>query len=210
MSDDVPSLNEITERTIAQYAGRAASFWEGTRDHDVSQNMDALLRGLGDEGPYRILDLGCGPGRDLKAFTDRGHQPTGLDGCATFCEMARKHAGCEVMHQDFLTLSLPSETFDGIYSNASIFHVPKNELPRVLGELRAALKKGGVFFSSNPRGENEEGWSGDRYSSFHDLDAWTQFMTKAGFTPIEHYYRPEGLPRAEQPWLASTWRKANI
>lgn len=208
MDDNHIALDDITKRTIAQYAGRADRFWEGTRDHDVSQNIEALLRGLGGKGPHRILDLGCGPGRDLKAFRDMGHHPVGLDGCETFCKMARAHSEAEVLHQDFLRLDLAGYVFDGIYANASIFHVPKHELPRVLGELRDALRDGGVFFSSNPRGDNEEGWSDDRYSSFHNLASWTEFMTRAGFTPIEHYYRPQGLPREEQPWLASTWRKA--
>ncbi|MDQ8022354.1 MAG: hypothetical protein REI94_10975, partial [Moraxellaceae bacterium] len=64
-----------------------------------------------------------------------------------------------------------------------------------------------VLFSSNPRGDNHEGWSGERYGVWHDLAGWTRYMEDAGFTAISHYYRPEGLPREQQPWLASLWRK---
>jgi hypothetical protein len=77
----------------------------------------------------------------------------------------------------------------------------------VLSELFAALKVQGVLFSSNPRGESQEGWSGERYGSYLDWDTWRQHVLDAGFTEISHYYRPAGLPRAEQPWLASVWRK---
>jgi hypothetical protein len=84
--------------------------------------------------------------------------------------------------------------------------VPAAELPRVLGELRAALKPRGVLFSSNPRGNDEEGWNGGRYGVFHSLAGWRRFMTGAGFVEVAHYYRPEGLPRDQQPWLASVWR----
>jgi hypothetical protein len=70
------------------------------------------------------------------------------------------------------------------------------------------LKPGGVLFSSNPRGRGEEGWNGGRYGAFHDLHAWRQYLTAAGFVELEHYYRPPGLPRELQPWLASVWRKA--
>jgi hypothetical protein len=77
----------------------------------------------------------------------------------------------------------------------------------VLRELCAALKPGGVLFSSNPRGGNEEGWNGERYGVFYDLDRWRELVTDAGFTEIRHYYRPPGLPREQQPWLASLWRK---
>lgn len=121
--------------------------------------------------------------------------------------MARETSGCEVWQQDFLALDLPAERFDGIYANASLFHVPRSELPRVLGQLQAALKPGGVLFSSNPRGENQEGWNGGRYGSYHDLQNWTRLLEAAGFRELEHYYRPTGLPREQQPWLASVWRK---
>ena len=200
-------LAQAATITLDHYNQHADSFWEGTRDHDVTQNRVALLEHLRGEAPFRILDFGCGPGRDLKAFKDLGHEVIGLDGAERFVELARSYSGCEVWHQDFLQLELPSDYFDGIFANASLFHVPSQELPRVLRELWLALKIHGVLFSSNPRGENQEGWSGQRYGAYYDLERWREFMTAAGFTEIAHYYRPPGLPRAEQPWIASLWRK---
>jgi SAM-dependent methyltransferase len=94
-----------------------------------------------------------------------------------------------------------------VFANAALFHVPSQELPRVLRELAATLKPGGVLFSSNPRGQNEEGWSGKRYGAYHDLERWRELVTAAGLAEIAHYYRPPGLPRDQQPWLASLWRK---
>lgn len=201
------SPSDLTRATLETYDDNADSFWEGTRGHDVSQNIDTLLRHLQGEPPFSILDLGCGPGRDLIAFKSLGHAPVGLDGSARFVEMARRHSGCEVWHQDFLSLQLPAGRFDGIFANASLFHVPSADLPRVLRELHAALKPGGVLFSSNPRGRNEEGWNRGRYGAYHDLDTWRQYLEAAGFTELEHYYRPPGLPREQQPWLASAWRR---
>jgi SAM-dependent methyltransferase len=124
-----------------------------------------------------------------------------------FVAMARAYSGCEVWLQDFLALALPPEYFDGVFANASLFHVPVRELPRVLGELRATLKPGGVLFSSNPRGGNEEGWHGNRYGAYHDLERWREYVTGAGFLEIMHYFRPAGRPRPEQPWLATIWRR---
>jgi SAM-dependent methyltransferase len=195
--------------TLAHYDAHAEEFWRGTRDHDVSQNIEALLRHIETAPPFTILDLGCGPGRDLKDFTRRGHVAIGLEGSARLAEMAREYSGCEVLQQDFLKVDLPRERFDGIFANAALFHVPTAELPRVLHELHAALKPGGVLFSSNPHGDNEEGWQGERYCAFHDLETWQRYMTDAGFVELEHYYRPTGLPRDQQPWLASVWRKVN-
>jgi hypothetical protein len=77
----------------------------------------------------------------------------------------------------------------------------------VFAELYAALKFNGVLFSSNPRGDNQEGWSGERYGCYYDWNCWRELVVAAGFSEIEHYYRPTGLPREQQPWLASVWRK---
>src|SRR5664279_4966873 len=131
-----PMTSDTTKRTLRHYEAHAESFWEGTRDHDVSQNIDAFLSAITEPPPFRILELGCGPGRDLKTFAARGHEPIGLDGCARFVD-----------------------------------------LPRVLSELRETLKVGGVLFFSNPRGENNEGWSGDRYGCYFDAERWRALLT---------------------------------
>jgi SAM-dependent methyltransferase len=201
--DDLRSIAEIT---LGDYDRSADRFWLGTKDHDVSQNTAALLRHLDGAGPFAILDLGCGPGRDLATFRSLGHEAVGLDGAPRFVAMARAQTGCEVWQQDFLALELPPARFDGIFANASLFHVPLQELPRVLRELRSTLRPRGVLFASNPRGPNTEGWQGERYGVWHDLTAWCALVTDAGFTLIEHYYRPPGRPRAEQPWLATVFR----
>jgi SAM-dependent methyltransferase len=201
-----PSLR-VSEVTLAHYDREAQSFWHGTKDHDVSQNYAALLDAIEADAPFSILDLGCGPGRDLRYFRSLGHEAVGLDGSQEFVAMARAHSGCEVLHQNFLALALPENRFDGIFANASLFHVPSRELPRVLLELRAALKPGGVLFCSNPRGNNEEGLNGGRYGCFLDLETWRNYVVAAGFLELSHYYRPPGLPRDRQPWLATVWRK---
>ncbi len=123
--------------------------------------------------------------------------------------MARAFSGCEVLLQDFRDLELPEAGFDGVFANASLFHVPRPELPRVLKQLFLALKPNGVLFSSNPRGNNEENINGERYAAYYDLETWRAYLTEAGFKEIEHYYRPPGLPLEQQPWLASVWRKTD-
>jgi len=202
-----PALREISGATLRHYEEHADSFREGTRDHDVSQNVAALLGRIEGPPPFAILDLGCGPGRDLVTFRSLGHEAVGLDGASRFVEMARASAGCEVLHQDFLALDLPAGRFHGVFANASLFHVPTRELPRVLRELHAALRARGVLFASNPRGRGEEGWYGERYGAHHDLAGWRGLVGAAGFEELDHYYRPPGRPRREQPWLASVWRK---
>jgi SAM-dependent methyltransferase len=207
MKLDPEALQQIVGRTLEHYQARAEAFWEGTRHHDVEQNIDALLRHILTPSPFTLLDFGCGPGRDLMAFVKRGHRAIGLEGAPALVEMARTHSGCEVWQQDFLRLELPAACFDGVFANASLFHVPRQELPNVLRQLCATLKPGGVLFSSNPRGNNEESTNGERYGAYYDLATWRAYLAAAGFVELEHYYRPAGLPREQQPWLASVWRR---
>ena len=199
---------DASEGTRKYYESHAHDFREGTRHHDVSQNLDALLSAIEAPPPLRILDFGCGPGRDLAEFRRRGHIPTGLDGCGAFVAMAREAGDGEVWHQDFLELALPASHFHGVFANAALFHVPSRFLPRVLGELSASLVPGGVLFCSNPRGVNQEGWASGRYGCFFDLERWRELFSASGFTELDHYYRPSGLPPDQQPWLAMLWRRS--
>lgn len=201
MSFNTQQLNHIETKTLSHYGENAESFWQGTKDHDVTQNYRALLGALPNDRPLDILDFGCGPGRDVKYFSDLGHRAVGLDGCGSFCDMARRYSGCEILHQHFLDLSLPNGAYDGIFANASLFHVPSQELPRVLRELHAALKPGGVLFLSNPRG-NAEGWNGQRFGHYMEYDDTARYLQDAGFEVLDHYYRPAGKARDQQPWLA--------
>ena len=196
-------------RTLGHYDANAEAFWEGTRDHDVTQNYAALLDALPSGVRLRLLDFGCGPGRDLLALSQRGHEVTGLDGTPAFVDMAHSLSGCPVLQQNFLALDLGEACFDGIFANASLFHIPRAELPRVLGELFASLTPGGVLFCSNPRAfeADWEGFRGERYGSYLSVEGWLGLLADAGFTLERHFLRPTDKPPSEQPWLAVVARR---
>jgi SAM-dependent methyltransferase len=126
--------------------------------------------------------------------------------------MAKEHAGCEVLQQSFFSLALPPPPFDGIFANASLFHVPRAVLPRVLATLYEALVPGGVLFCSNPRSfdEDVETWDGGRYGSFLSIESWIQILAAADFMLERQYLRPAERPPSEQPWLAMVWRKPSL
>lgn len=200
-------LEQFISHTIQYYEENAKRFWLGTRDHDVSQNYHALLDAIVNSPPLRLLDLGCGPGRDLHYFKSLGHETIGLDASSRFAELARAHSGCEVWVQEFMALDLPERHFDGIFANASLFHVPKAHIMAVLEGLNRSLVTEGVLFCSMPRGNDEESFSHGRFGVYYRDETWLKLVPAAGFKEIRHYYRPEGLPRERQPWLASVWRK---
>jgi SAM-dependent methyltransferase len=197
---------DLTQNTIRHYHEQAHEFWQGTKDHDVSQNIASLCRHMPDSSKT-ILDFGCGPGRDLLKWTELGYSAIGLDGAEEICQLARTNSGCEVWVQNFTQLALPQNYFGGIFANASLFHIPKKELHRVLLELNAALCSKGVLFCSNPRGPGIEEVSGLRYGNYMEQPGWDKVFRESGFEECEHYYRPTGRPRNEQPWLAMVWRK---
>ncbi len=199
MKHDPDRLRQLVARTLDHYQARAEAFWQGTRDHDVSQNIDALLRHV---RACRLLPSSTSAAVRVAIsfhFAQRGHHAIGLEGAPALAAMARAHGAGEVWEQDFLELDLPVAHFDGVFANASLFHVPRQELPRVLRQLHATLKTGGVLFSSNPRGDNQESLSGERYGAYYDLATWRDYLLAAGFAELEHYYRPPGLPFEQQP-----------
>ena len=200
-------LQELTRRTIGHYEFNSESYQIGTVDHDVSQNYMALLDSIESEIPFKILDFGCGPGRDLQYFKSLGHIPTGIEGSETFVKVARSSIGCDVHHMDFINLDLPQFEYDGIFANATLFHIPRQEINRVMIELHETLKERGVLFCSNPKGNNQEGFSGERYGFYYTWNTWKEICLNTGFEEIKHFYRPDGIPEEESPWLASVWRK---
>ena len=102
MKLDPQDLKKIALLTLEHYNLHAEEFWKGTRYHNVSQNIEALLQHIKGKPPFTILDFGCGPGRDLKALVEQGHNVIGLEGDEHFVTMARAHSECEVWRQDFL------------------------------------------------------------------------------------------------------------
>ena len=121
-------LQELIRRTIGHYESNSESYQIGTIDHNVSQNYMALLDSIVSEIRFKILDFVWGPGRDLRYFKSLGHIPTGIDGSETFVKVARSSIGCNVHHMDFINLDLPQFEYDGIFANATLFHIPRQEI----------------------------------------------------------------------------------
>ena len=202
-------MEQHEQVTIAEYQATAQSFREGTWNHDVSQNRNALVAAM-PRNPGKILDLGCGPGRDLVAFKGQCHTVIGLVATPAFVQKAQQASGCEVWQQSFLSLGLPPETFDGIFANAALIHVPRADMVRVLKDLWRSLVPDGAIMMSMVRGDGE-GYSvratGYRYVAGWEYETLAPCVEQAGFEILHHYYRPPGLPCQQQSWLVIVARK---
>lgn len=140
----------------------------------------------------KIIDIGCGPGRDAKIFTDMGAEVVGVDFSSKMIELAKHNAPEASFHvMDIESLAFPSETFDGAWANCSLLHIPKVQIPAVLGNIHSILKPQGILFLSLKQGNDESFEPDERYEgiekfwSLFQADELKEMLNQVGFTIIE-------------------------
>lgn len=152
------------QTTLDYYNANAQNFVQGTVDVDFHSTQDKFLAQLAPGA--RILDFGCGSGRDAKYFLERGFAVQATDGSAELCKLASEYTGIKVCQMLFNELDAVAE-FDGIWACASILHLAWDELVDVLQRIARAVKAGGVVYTSFKYGQ----FSGERNGRFFtDLD----------------------------------------
>lgn len=193
-------------QTLNYYDENAAAFIKGTAAADISSTRERFAKLL--PPGARILDFGCGSGRDTKAFLELGFQVDATDGSAEICRQASSFTGINVQHMLFQWLDVV-DTYDGIWACASILHLPKQDLIDVLHKICQALKTGGIFYTSFKYG-TDEGVRGGRYftdftpETLHDL--LQQFPE---LVPLETWITQDVRPgREEERWTNILARRA--
>ncbi|HHU71013.1 MAG TPA: class I SAM-dependent methyltransferase [Clostridiales bacterium] len=145
--------------TLDYYNSHSEEFYEYTKDISMEEHWNVFTDLLPDNGS--ILDLGCGSGRDSVYFMSRGFDVTALDGSENMCNLASIHIGQEVLHMEFQDIDF-DQVFDGVWANASLHHVPSNEIDEILEKVVKSLKINGIMYMSFHYGE-EEGLQDERY-----------------------------------------------
>ena len=143
-------MNEETVLTLNYYNEKAQAFCEDTQNVEFSVFQRAFTSHLPAGG--RILDFGCGSGRDSKAFLNAGFQVTAIDGSSELCRIAGEFIGQKVICATFQEY-VPDEVFDGIWACASLLHVPSEELTGIIAKLAGSLRRGGCFYVSFKYGD---------------------------------------------------------
>ena len=143
-------MKEAEKLTLDYYNENARAFCDDTQDVEFSAFQRAFTSHIPEGG--RILDLGCGSGRDSRAFLNAGYQVTAVDGSAELCRIASEFIGQSVLCSTFQDY-VPEEEFDGIWACASLLHIPSEELAGIIARLAGSLRRGGCFYVSFKYGD---------------------------------------------------------
>ena len=188
----------MTDRYIEYYNENAQTFYESTVNADMSFWRDKFETYVTDGG--RILDAGCGSGRDSRAFKQHGFSVVAFDASREMCKMASELLGEEVWQMRFDEIAFDSE-FDGVWACASLLHVELEKLPKILKKLYKALKDKGVMYASFKYGEGVAQRGERTFSNFTEYSA-QKLMESVGFKVIECGITSDIRPgRAEEKWV---------
>lgn len=133
----------------------------------------------------RVLDVGCGGGRDLVVLKELGLHPIGLDFSPKLAALAAERSGSETIVGDMRDPPFADATFDGIWAAAAILHLDRNELMPTLRQFRRLLAPGGVLFASMKMGRGSERTADGRLFTYVVPEAWTDLLTASGFVAPE-------------------------
>lgn len=194
--------------TLKYYNQNANQFVQGTISVDFKQTQDKFLGKLSD-GAY-ILDFGCGSGRDAKYFLEKGYHVDATDGSEEICKIAAAYVGIQVKQMLFEELCDVNK-YDGIWACSSILHLSKETLLTVLKKMTAALKGGGVVYTSF-KCSDFEGERNGRYFTDFTIETFQEYIEKVPELQVEEYWitgdvRPG---RDEEKWLNLILRKRDI
>ncbi len=194
----------MTNKTLDYYNKNASSFVEGTVSVHFTDVQDRFLKQLSGK---KILDFGCGSGRDTKYFLDLGYDVTAIDGSEELCKLASEYTGIEVKCMLFQELD-EVDAYDGIWACSSILHLSKEELKPVLVKMMNAIKDTGVIYTSFKYGDFE-GEKNGRYFSNFTLESFQEYVKDIPTLQIEEYWLSSDVRpgREEEKWLNLILRK---
>lgn len=189
--------------SIKYYEENAQNYFDTTVGYDVSPLYNLFL-------PYlfpraKILDAGCGSGRDSKFFLTQNFEVTAFDGSQKIVELARHYTGLPVAHKTFVDIN-EYEEFDAIWASASLLHVPNSNLLSIMHKLKTALKPHGIWYMSFRYGEGEHN-EGDRYFNDQTEASLRRTLEQLGGLDILHMSIPEVSSRRGYKFVTCIVRK---
>lgn len=214
---DLPIIEALkqqdkTKSTSEFYSDNAIAYYDDTLENDVNNVRDRFLSELYsvDLNKQHILDLGCGSGRDSKAFIDAGFTVTALEASKELALLAEKHLDQPVLNMRYQQLQ-SKNTYDGIWACASLLHCPKSQIEYVMKNCIDALKEGGVFYFSFKHGEGERLDDRGRFFNDYTLESLNSFIGQFDELEIINIWQETTPLRGqEQTWVNGIVRKSAV
>lgn len=191
--------------SIDYYNKYASLVFEDT----VNQNMEHLIEefsALLKEGDA-ILDMGCGSGRDSLVFYERGYDVTPMDGSIEMCRLAEIHTGLDALHMNYEEMNF-EQAFDGVWACASLVHLPKAAMPKMLNKIARALTPEGILYLSLKKG-SAEGFQGEIYMSFYEQQELAGLIADSGLFALEKVWITADVRagHSQEQWINILARK---
>jgi ubiquinone/menaquinone biosynthesis C-methylase UbiE len=177
--------------TTKTYDEIAGDFARRNWNASLAKVLDKFSRHLKETA--LVLDLGCGPGRDIASLRDRGLQVVGMDLSTGMLNEAQERVGGPLACADMRQLPLPTSAFDGIWVCAALLHLPHEQAPGALAEMRRILRPGGSLYVSVKQGQGEQ-WNdqyGRRFFAYYGQEDLAKLVTGAGFAVEELWVEPQ-------------------
>ena len=191
--------------TLNYYNSKAKEFVSGTVDVAFTEIQDLFIEYIHAGG--KILDFGCGSGRDTKYFISKGYDVDATDGSEELCKIASEYTGIKVKQMLFAELD-EIELYDGVWACASILHVEKKQLPEIMKKIAIATKKGGIVYTSFKYGDFE-GIRNGRFFTYLTEESFEELLRKVPELAIEKLWLSADVraERGEERWLNIVLRK---
>ena len=193
--------NDITQKTIQSYNRQAAAYAERWVDFSLDEELDKFAEYL--KPGWLILDAGCGPGRDMRAWRQRGYRVIGLDRSAGMLQEAAKRGATSLVMADLRQLPFAKHSFNGVWASASLLHLPKSDLLPALKESNRVLEHGHLYLAL--KGGQDEVWLGDkeqgqRFFAFYHPAEVELALERADFHVLSRRLTPDGAGRGHR-WI---------
>lgn len=183
-------------KTLNYYNNNAKSFHENTFNVNMDTIYEKFLKYVNGNS---ILDLGCGSGRDVKYFEEKGYEVIGIDFSQKLIEIGRNNVKSKLIVKDFLSLNYKEE-FNGIWACASLLHLNIKDMKIVLDNIYNALKDDGVIYISLKYGDFE-GYIDDRFFKYVDEKSLDEIINTKKFEILEEFFTEDFRVNKDFKWI---------